>query len=89
MSTKQIVYTSAPSVSITGLLGVLFVALKLCGVISWPWIWVTCPFWIHLAIFLGIAGIALMIFALWFMISLTATFFRKDKYNKYNKYRKF
>lgn len=27
------------------LLGVLFVALKLTGVIAWSWLWVTLPFW--------------------------------------------
>lgn len=32
-------------VGTTGLLGVAFVVLKLCGVIDWPWIWVTAPFW--------------------------------------------
>jgi hypothetical protein len=28
---------------------VLFVALKLCGVIAWSWIWVIAPVWIPLA----------------------------------------
>jgi hypothetical protein len=40
---------------IGGLLGVVFITLKLCGVIDWSWWWVTCPFWIPLifaAIFL-------------------------------------
>lgn len=32
-------------VGTTGLLGVAFVVLRLCGVIDWPWIWVTAPFW--------------------------------------------
>ena len=30
---------------ILGLLGIVFVTLKLCGVISWSWWWVTSPFW--------------------------------------------
>lgn len=33
---------------IGGLLGVVFITLKLCGVIDWSWWWVTCPFWIPL-----------------------------------------
>lgn len=37
-------------VSITGLLGVLFIGLKLTGYISWPWVWVLAPFWIPLTI---------------------------------------
>lgn len=32
------------------LLLVLFVGLKLAGVISWSWIWVLAPVWIPLAI---------------------------------------
>ena len=27
-------------------LTVLFIALKLCGVITWSWIWVLAPLWI-------------------------------------------
>ncbi|MEQ3102973.1 hypothetical protein AAA074_07105 [Coprococcus comes] len=26
-------------------LGIIFIVLKLCGVITWSWIWVLCPFW--------------------------------------------
>ena len=32
-------------VSFSDLLGILFIALKLCGVISWSWIWVLAPVW--------------------------------------------
>ena len=37
--------TSYGGVSVMGLLGVLFVALKLTGFIDWSWWWVTAPFW--------------------------------------------
>lgn len=33
-------------------LGIIFVVLKLVGVINWSWAWVTCPFWIGLAFWL-------------------------------------
>ena len=33
----------------------VFFALKLCGVIDWPWIWVLAPLWIPL-------GLAIIIF---------------------------
>ena len=36
---------SSSGSNISGLLGIVFVTLKLCGVIDWPWWWVTCPFW--------------------------------------------
>lgn len=43
--------------SITGLLGVLFVGLKLTGFIDWPWLWVLSPFWIPLVIVLGVLAV--------------------------------
>lgn len=45
-----------------GLLGVVFVTLKLCGVIDWSWWMVTMPFWIGLAIIL-VAVILMYLFA--------------------------
>ena len=43
--------SSSSGVSAIGLLGVLFVGLKLTGYIDWSWWWVTAPFWGWLAIF--------------------------------------
>lgn len=43
-------------IGFTGLLGIVFIILKLCGVISWSWIWVLCPLWIGFAIVL-VAGL--------------------------------
>lgn len=37
---------SKGSISLSTILGIIFVILKLCGVITWPWIWVLAPFWI-------------------------------------------
>jgi hypothetical protein len=51
---------STSGVSVTGLLGVLFVGLKLTGYISWPWLWVLSPFWIPLLL----VGLIVTIFAL-------------------------
>jgi hypothetical protein len=58
--------SSSSGIGVFGLLGVLFVALKLLGVIDWSWWWVTIPFWggfgvifgllILVAIFSGIAA---------------------------------
>jgi hypothetical protein len=45
-------------ISVTGLLGVLFVGLKLGNVIDWPWLWVLSPFWIQAAFVLGFLLIA-------------------------------
>lgn len=32
-------------ISFTGLLTIVFITLKLCGVIAWSWIWVLSPLW--------------------------------------------
>ena len=45
-------------IGVCGLLGVAFVVLKLCKVIDWSWWWVTAPFWVPTALFLGIIGAA-------------------------------
>ena len=34
------------SIGLSGLLGLAFIVLKLCGVINWSWLWVLSPFWI-------------------------------------------
>jgi hypothetical protein len=31
-------------------LGIVFIILKLVGLINWSWWWILCPFWIQLAI---------------------------------------
>ncbi len=53
--------TASGGTSIAGLLGVAFVVLKLTGVITWSWWWVTAPFWGGLALVLGIFGIGALV----------------------------
>lgn len=43
--------------SLGGVLFVVFLVLKLIGVIAWSWWWVTAPLWIPLAI-LVVAALA-------------------------------
>ena len=33
-------------------LGVVFIALRLCGVIEWPWVWVLAPIWVPIGLWL-------------------------------------
>ncbi len=42
-----------------GVLTLIFIVLKLLGVINWSWIWVLCPFWIP--IFLTVALIIVVV----------------------------
>lgn len=51
--------SSSSGIGIFGLLGVVFVTLKLCGVIDWSWWWVTAPFWIGIVLF--IAAVAVIV----------------------------
>ena len=39
-------------VGFCGLLAIVFIVLKLTGVISWSWLWVLAPIWIPIAIVL-------------------------------------
>lgn len=42
--------SSGGGIGFTSLLAILFIALKLIGIIDWPWIWVLCPIWIGWAV---------------------------------------
>ena len=39
-------------IGFAGLLTIVFVVLKLCGVINWSWFWVLSPLWISLSLLL-------------------------------------
>jgi hypothetical protein len=53
--------SSSGGVGFTGLLTVLFVALKLTHVIDWSWWWVLSPMWIAAAIVVLILAIVAVI----------------------------
>lgn len=42
------------NITFTTLLTLLFIALKLTGVINWSWLWVLSPIWIGLIISIAI-----------------------------------
>ena len=52
---------STGGVGFTGLLTIVFVALKLIGVINWSWWWVLSPLWIGAAIAIVVAAIILIL----------------------------
>lgn len=50
--------SSSGGIGFSGLLTVVFIALKLTGNIAWPWVWVLSPLWISFllgVVFLAIA----------------------------------
>jgi hypothetical protein len=40
-----------------GLLAILFIGLKLGGIISWSWLWVLAPIWVPLGLVLVMLGL--------------------------------
>lgn len=48
-------------VSVSSLLGLIFVTLKLCGVINWSWWVVLMPFYLPIVVGLAIAAFCLLI----------------------------
>ena len=50
---------------IFGILGLIFITLKLTGHITWSWLWVLSPFWIPIAV----ALLVVLIVFLWALFS--------------------
>lgn len=48
------------SVGIAGTLTIVFIVLKLCGLIAWSWTWVLSPLWITAFIDVILVMLALM-----------------------------
>lgn len=47
-------------ISFSEVLTIVFIVLKLTGVVEWSWWWVLSPIWIHILIFIAVS---LIIFA--------------------------
>lgn len=52
--------SSSGGIGFGGLLTIVFIVLKLTGVVAWSWWWVLAPLWIPLAL----VGVILLIVAL-------------------------
>ena len=55
--------SSSGGIGFCGLLTIVFIILKLCGVINWSWWWVLAPMWISTII-------ALVIIAIWVAVMI-------------------
>ena len=51
------------SLGFSFLLGIVFVILKLCGAITWSWVWVLAPIWID--VLFSIVVILIVLFIAW------------------------
>ena len=56
--------SSSGGVGFSGLLTIVFIALKLTGNITWPWVWVLSPLWISFLLGVAILSIVFLI-AFW------------------------
>lgn len=46
-----------------GVLLIVFVTLKLTGLVAWSWWWVLAPAWVPLSLWLAIVGLVALCFA--------------------------
>lgn len=54
--------TSSGGIGFFGLLGILFIGLKLTGHVTWSWWWVTAPLWGPAVFALGLAAVFLVVY---------------------------
>ena len=54
--------TNISGIGFPGLLTIVFIVLKLCGVITWSWLWVLSPLWISLALVIVLVIIWLILY---------------------------
>lgn len=55
--------------SIWTILGIIFVVLKLVGVINWSWVWVLSPFWIPIVGFIFIVVLVTAFYFAWKVVN--------------------
>lgn len=72
---------SSSGIGFTGLLTIVFIVLKLTGVISWSWVWVLSPLWIGFALIILILIIGSMIMAGGFVTMTAGHLISKVKKN--------
>ena len=53
--------TANGGIGFTGLVTIVFIVLKLCGVISWSWLWVLSPLWISVVVWVVLVVILWML----------------------------
>lgn len=68
---------SAGGIGFSGLLALLFIALKLCNVIDWSWLWVLSPLWIPVVLLIAIFAAAFIIMQLILLIGIMISLFKK------------
>lgn len=68
-------------IGLPGLIFVVFLVLKLIGVIDWSWWWVTSPLWLPIVVIA--AGYLLIVVASKLFVLLFGSFIRERNLKKY------
>lgn len=55
--------SKSSSLSLTGLLFLLFVGLKLTGHVDWSWWWVTAPLWMPIGVVILVLAVGMLLVA--------------------------
>lgn len=71
--------SSSGGIGVFGILGCIFITLKLCKVIDWEWWWVLAPFWGPLALAFAILLIFIIIYMLIVVCKYMMKQYRKHK----------
>ena len=61
------VHVNGSSIGFAGALTLVFITLKLVGIIDWPWIWVLSPIWISLVL---VILVLIVVFVFYFIANL-------------------
>lgn len=72
--------SASGGIGFCGLLAIVFITLKLLGVIAWSWLWVLAPLWIPTALVIVVLLVILI-------IHLIGSYKRKKKYEERRKAR--
>lgn len=75
--------TSSSGLGLTGVLTVVFIVLKLVGVINWSWWWVLSP----LLIDIGLSIIILAIIGIFQIVRSKKRKSRRSKLDKFNRFK--
>ncbi len=74
--------TKSSGIGVFGLLGVLFVGLKLADYIDWSWWWVTVPFWGPFAVLLVPFGVIVFLIAVLVAVEIAKDVAKKQGKSK-------
>ena len=76
-------YRNNGGVGVAGILGFVFIALKLSGVIGWSWIWVLAPFWIPVVFVLVVIMFMSVVLLAFSLINMAVTVINRIERSEY------